>query len=336
MFIEHKIIDMSVQRTLWAERTFVHVDRSRISDAQLDVLISRSSYIERLQSSLLTFRAYPWIAGDVSDIRPGTYISSICHGYDLRSGLFDVLERDPCPLFVDPGVVPHFGYSIGLENNVYIRSGDKHVLVMDNHLYAMPFLAFLYGQNVIRERSGIVHVDEHADDGHSEDFIWSEYLALEGLSRMEYLYGTVGCANWISPLLVGGLIDQQRYHYIALGTDLEGNYEWRSRFLRDTDSALAHPVQACFPLYIEVDEIRPDILDIDIDCVDVLDRSLSFRQKEEVLNGTIPQDIREKLDALIIMAGYAPVITIATSPGYIDQTRAMQYVLYLLRGIGAA
>ncbi|MFC1767286.1 hypothetical protein ACFLZ2_01880 [Candidatus Margulisiibacteriota bacterium] len=221
----------------------------------------------------------------------------------------------------------------GLENNIAFQNNGQHVLVMDNHNYSAAFIIDLLGRGVIKPDSKMAHVDAHLDlqgSDFSTDYYSCSALFLEE-DRHEYLLRTTTVGSWqVEPLFKSGIVDQSEWTAIALW---KNDHQWKgirwSPWQSENWKMSENP-------YYSFDELHGvfDIVDIDIDVFMHLDRTLSEEERENTSKGMICERIRSRIDVLADFAKPAKAVTIALSPGYMDQGRSMVYAVELLRGMG--
>ena len=82
--------------------------------------------LSKYQKKLLKNRKKLWVNGGIKDIKIGNY-------YVFR--MFEKLKFS------------------GLENNVALKNGNKHILICDNHNFAAAYIIEMYNNEVIGKNS---------------------------------------------------------------------------------------------------------------------------------------------------------------------------------------
>lgn len=274
----------------------------------------------RLARNVIKKRGTLWEKGGIRDIKKGNYFA-FCNF--IPAQMKDPELFDKAKLFRNSQ--DGFGWTKGLANNVYLRIGKKHVLVMDNHNFAAAFIIEMFKRGVVGKKSAMVHMDDHPDYfGVWGRFRFQNYSALKTDSeRMRYLMQNTTIEEWMHlPLFKPLIVDQKKLAWLRLH---EKSFVWC-----DTDPIVTAMQKRLASIRQLSQGNRWDIADIDIDVLSPLDRTLSKEEKAGILKGKISQRIMDKLVDMAWMAKRANVITIATSPCFIAQDRALVYVKALL------
>jgi len=280
--------------------------------------------IKKVTPIILGWRNGLWIAGGPRDVKRGNYIVYGDSNSSKKIGeIYDYQNEEE-------------GFSRGLDQNVYMTIGKSRVLVMDNHNFAAAFIIEMRREGIIGDHAAMAHIDRHDDlsgiyPGNA--FNIKEYESLATLNeKLRYIISCTTIESWQRiPLLDTGIVDaersmwayyDQRDHkkrgWFSIGYNALGrvNYMSPNEMIKDSLRDAAKAV---------------DIVDIDIDVLDELDKALSAEEKAMVTKKwVIPEKIRKRLEELAELAVSAKVVTIATSPGYMPQERAIIYVKILL------
>lgn len=292
---------------------------------------------EQQKQVLMRERGALWVKGEIKDIRPGRYpvlCENVIKG-KMDPELYDNVEEAPKAaglLKIIERLIPvtiGIGWAKGLKNNVRMKIDGKEVLVMDNHNFAAPFIMEAFHRGIIGPKSRMAHIDGHPD---FSGWLWTsdfDHKVYAGLrtddEKFRYVVEHTTINNWqCGPLLLSGIVDEGAWRWYFIHPV---NHTWYSQ----NSSFGGHYNK--YNILSQSRTGRNDIIDIDIDFLYPLDRSLSGDEKDDVLKGKIPPQIRMKLFEVARLARQAKVITIATSPCYISQPRAIEYVKTLLNDI---
>ena len=198
--------------------------------------------------------------------------------------------------FVETDLSVTYDNTIGLVFRNNLLTGDISLwtrnissAIFDNHNHALFFWAKALEQGLVSEGATLVHIDMHSDLWPNEHTI--DPTKLRDLSYMAS-FTNLACnvGNYIVPAVQAGLIGEM--------IRIEGESELE--LARDRLRASANdPKPTNLILNVDLDIFAPDLDDID------------FELKCEV--------IRE-------YAARAAYITIATSPFFIDEERALLYL----------
>ena len=188
--------------------------------------------------------------------------------------------------------------SYGLESLVKIDFQGKDLYIIDNHNHAFALWWRSYVEWIISRWSHLIHIDQHSDYAEPEAYMKSIFPQYEDLSNVSqeqidiYTNEVLTIASFIKPALTSGLC---------------GSYE-----MILTEYSLWHCVGE------KVRQWQGIILDIDLD----------FRAPEmgiQAYDTTINQ-VRQ-----LFSLPQVKCITIATSPTYIEQERALEILHDLMR-----
>jgi len=296
--------------------------------SQLRTIMSAGLTIDHQRAIISANRDCMWKKGSPADIKRGNYLTwfrPVCRGelIGLDPKLYDAVTQQQ----EDCGFI---GWSRGLQNSVAFMMNGTHVFVTDNHGFAAAYIIAMARFGSIKSGIRLVHLDAHPDNDRSENFETPEYSAITSeQKRIDYMVSRAGISGWIvDPLVKSGIISE-KWDWIAMYGESYGwkikNFgpEQHSRPIKDLNSQVGYNEKV--------------IVDIDLDVLLPLDERLSPGAKFAVGRlHYIPSDIRAKLDELARFAMRGVAVTIATSPCYIVQRRAMVYLRYLLKMMNAA
>lgn len=208
----------------------------------------------------------------------------------------------------------------GLKQTMSTTIVHTPILICDNHNYALAFILDLIEKGILqRQNNKMLHVDQHGDLEENGVFNPKKYLAffMTKGKKLKYLLESSTIANWQSPLFRSGIIDERRWSHLRF----LDNGEWtiQKKVTADVIDSEKEDLSDC------------DIIDIDIDVLYQADKLLSIEEKRAVEGGAIPQPIEASLDKIASLMKNAKVVTIASSPGFINQARALVYIKKLLK-----
>jgi hypothetical protein len=304
-----------------------------VPQKQLDV-ISNSSIplFEKEKAIMLANRDTLWKEGDVNDIKKGEYFAKSRVVNDKESNYPELYDN-----FTDEtlrgGHVVRVGWSRGLSDNITMKLNGKNILVMDNHYFAAAFIIEMMGSEVLQPKSFMMHFDEHSDMGRGPDFSCSMYVGLKtAAEKIAFLNQNAGIGGWIEgPLMDSGRLDNFGYLWVLLN---EKNLHWTTGIPKCTDSWHRQGELTEIKKMAEI-TVKDKIVDVDIDVLLPIENGLTQTEKDNILKGFIPRLLEERLRDIADAASFARVVTIATSPAYIVQDRAIVYVKKLLEFMGA-
>lgn len=265
----------------------------------------------RIDEIILKNRDSLWSEGGVEDIKMGDYFVEY-GGMDL--GLCDIVGKF-APLGED-GVA---GLAYGLEKNILIETKGAPILVADLHNFAAPFILEAILSGKLEKGCSMDHLDYHSDMGgkEKEGFETYEPGKLSDKEKVEFLLKHSRIGTWQeSPLLESGAVAKDQWRWLCL--DKSGAWIQKNAQEETIDE---NPIIDNFP----------DILDIDLDFLCLLDKQLSDEEKENALLGIIPANIADKIADTIRLSKNAKIITLITSPTFIHQKRAIEYAKYFIK-----
>ena len=198
---------------------------------------------------------------------------------------------------------------VGLQNKVVIELTDGRTLMVTddhNHVYTFWWLMMKLGK-VSRSGNSLLHVDAHADAE-----LTSKYREASGdhffrggqeLAEVDrYSKDILGIEGFIAPLVENGFIAV--WHWI---------YNLEQKIARGMEKA-TYRYQIHEQTKQDVSTLDYNLLDIDID----------------VLNGMNQVEAETALIFFAQLAQKAKLISIATSPNFIDQEKAIDYAKRLV------
>ncbi len=274
--------------------------------------------IERkLREIILQRKQSLWTSGQVEDIQIGDYFveaKEVERGSPPDKDLYEIIGT-----YSGVSRVRNVGLAYGLERNILLNVGGTPILVADLHNFAAPFIIEEVNSGRLERGGSMDHIDDHPDLGgtHSNEF--TKYsVALSDKDKLKFVLEHSGVGTWqYYPLLASGVVAEQSWRWLSLNESGSGWVEKNPAESVINDQPLA-------------DRKSPDILDVDLDFLATLDRELTQKEKEDVLTGIVPERIAHRLSDLAKFAKHARVITIITSPGFINQKRAVEYAKYFI------
>lgn len=278
----------------------------------------------RADAVVTAHRPFLWRHGTSDDIRRGEYLVEATHVsdtfdlYDMAGFDFDYIHPSDASI----------GYSRGLTENIALDVGGIPMLVMDKHNFATAWILDLQQRGALPISATMLHIDEHDDQMPTSRRLDVARFLVRRDTRdaVEMLLDGTSIGSWINtPILSQQRVDQSSYTALKLGRadGDNGNHLYLSshtsphaRFDIDQPSAF-------------------DIVDVDIDTLNVLDIQLDPDLRRRIGTGEeeIPTSIDAHIRTMAEVAARAKAITIATSPGFIYQPNAIQYVKRLIHYI---
>ncbi len=254
------------------------------------------TFEERMIASIADRRTL-WTEGTPEDIRLGNYFV-----------MFGTLGLYP-DWITQHNYLPWMWFR-GLKQNITFRIGDAHVLVMDNHNFALPFLLHLQRLGVLSSLHSMIHFDDHEDLFLNGQFRVADYFKITNeKDRLEYVLKNSTVGDWQEVLFTNGIVSAK-------------NWQWQRIYNQGTYAHSSFSVTKF-----------ADIVDIDIDVLNWLDIELTAEEKAQVSQNKIPDKIKKRIWDMAFVASRAKVITIATSPSFTNQERALVYTKELLAEI---
>lgn len=199
----------------------------------------------------------------------------------------------------------------GLENFVSTEWHGIPIHVFDNHNYALAFWLEAYAEGRIQKGSTLVHIDMHSD-------LWKNEFSLD-LTRAgdasyveDFVNLRTEVGNYVDPAIRSGLIG--RVVKIEGEGELEAAVrvldEWSSSFVGDDSDSQSISLKQDF----ESESRRrnePESLILNLD-LDFFAPDLDY----------IPFELKKR--AVLGYAKKARLITVATSPGFVDGKLALE------------
>jgi len=265
------------------------------------------SFSQSLTEIVVRNRRNLWIPGGIDDIKNGSYPVEVMH-YPNNIGLESDISEIEGP--VETGTNPNDIYklALGLENNVLISNNGQQILVIDSHMFALPFLLNLFNSRKLSSGVDMQHIDDHRDLGTCGLNI-EDLKNKSGTQVIRTLYEETRPGTWLyNPLIVSGLVDFSK---------------WQWKYL-DTTS-LAWTTYEMVNKYGKIEKIpfpnsNPTILDVDIDFIRPAEKGSSHI-------------LKNRLADVIVAGKNAKYVIIATSPAFINRGRAIEYTKELVTGL---
>ncbi len=273
---------------------------------------------DKQRAVLCQTRVHLWHEGTPNEIRTGDFPSCF-------RPIDDQDAQDPALynyVTMDQAIPMGIGWANGLEKNISMKIGKTEVLVCDNHDFALGFIIEKFRKGLLKKDSNFIHFDEH-DDFELSPFKYDEYVNLTTeKEKVDYIITNARIGGWIRPLKDSGIISD---HWVWVYMH-EEVHKW---CFGDTDKP--DKTNNMFDAVKVARDYKLDIVDIDLDVLLPQDMALTQYAKRNVeQRGEVPPEIAEKLQELAAIARGARVVTIATSPGFIVQKRAVYAYLPLL------
>ena len=171
----------------------------------------------------------------------------------------------------------------GLKHFLYLRHGDKDIVIVDNHNHVFFFWVYALTRGTIFPGGTLVHVDQHKDTRDPQDppgFVLEEASALD--KAFHYTNFVLNVGNFIQPAVQLGIFSKLEM------------IQNRSDF--------------------EKDPLVDFVLDIDMD---IFARDMQYI------------DEAYKIKKLKKLIAQSKLITIATSPFFMDQSEAIRIIKQL-------
>jgi len=260
-----------------------------------------------LKETVIKNRKSPWIRGGLDDIKPGAYpveVMQFTNKYGLEKDVLDIVGEEVT------GNKPYELYKLafGLKNCVLIQNNDQQILVVDSHMFALPFLAHQFNIGALLKGANMLHIDDHPDLG-TCDLKIANFKNRTDSQTIEDLYNKTSPGTWLyNPLIVPGLIDYTRWQW----KHLEGpSQKWKT--YRMTNQYGKLETTSDFLL-------KPTILDIDIDFIRPAEQGSS-------------RILKEKIQELIKIGKNSKCVILAISPAYMNRDRGIEYSKEIVSGL---
>lgn len=255
-------------------------------------------------SSAVINRKNFWRTGDIDDIVMGNYpIESMefPNPKGLEEEIQDLVgEEKPSSR---GGILK---LAVGLKENILIQQRNRQILVVDSHMYALPFILNLKKNNLIDDNVSMVHIDDHPDLGVGSGMTNVNLEDIFQRNNIRLLHSSFSPGTWMyAPLIKSGIIDFQNWQWLSINNK---SHEWEFEEMTDDKGRLQ-----------KTDKVlqNPTLLDIDLD----------FIRAIEPMGATA---ITERLKWVAQIGRNTPFIIIATSPAYINEKRSIGYARQLV------
>ncbi len=266
---------------------------------------------------ILQYRPSLWKEGHSNELRMGDFFVM---GYEPNKEMDpDLPDWEIKPSHPASGTKSIFWFR-GLEQTISTTIIHTPILICDNHNYALAFILELVKKGILQRRNNkMLHVDQHGDLEEDRFFNPKRYSAfyMTKGKKLKYLLEFSTVANWQHPLFQSGIIDERQWSHLRLLDN--GEWTLQKKVASDVIDSEKEALTNC------------DIIDIDIDVLYPADKLLSMEEKRAVEGGTIPRQIQRPLNKIASLMKNAKAITVASSPGYINQSRALVYIKELLK-----
>lgn len=281
----------------------------------------------KITKFMLRNRARLWQQGTAQDLKRGGYFACCRDVSPEQNAYADLFDH----LILDRTRTQGEGWTRGLESNVAFKvKNGPFVLVMDNHNFATPFILDMLDRGVIGFDNRMIHIDRHADLYPGCRMALVEYTSLKTeRERFGYVLRRTSVGDWTEPLLRASVISRGAFMWMMVH---EGRETWTLNEEAESESIIIDEHK----FLDRFEELNgADMVDVDIDFLEHMDFMLTDKEKKDVLAGTVPLNISYKLGELIPFIFGSKVTTIAFSPCYIEQNRAMVYIKHLLSMLGS-
>ncbi len=243
-------------------------------------------------------------------------------------------------------------HASGLKESYRISTSEgRRIFIADDHHKVFPFWLEAYRDGLLSKGSTLLHIDGHPDDAASaralQGLIDLDTLAEKSPEEVEKkVRDSYGIDSFIVPAVVTGLIDPKKWFYLAEIDDhvFPEELAWKRNPWQGVSPDLASPFQFTYGLKrVPLEEVLKDkwvdLIDLDVDWFEGKYNRLTaaFRQAghseteaQELARRSILQDWVPRLMPLLARG---KVVSIVTSPGFIDQEFAAQIVRTLLEAL---
>ena len=272
---------------------------------------------QKIMKLILQYRPSLWKEGHSNELMMGNFLVM---GLEPRKEIvLDIPDWEIKPSDLASGNKSIYWFR-GLKHTISTTIINTPILICDNHNYAVAFISELIAKGILqRQNNKMLHVDQHGDLEEDGFFNPKRYLAffMTKGKKLRYLLESSTVTNWQTPLFRSGIIDERRWSHVRLLDN--GKWTVQKKSISDAIDLEKEDLSDC------------DIVDIDIDVLYPADKLLSNEENRAVEGGAIPQPIEASLDKIASLMKNAKAITIASSPGYINQSRALVYIKKLLK-----
>lgn len=278
---------------------------------------------QKMVRLMLKHRSASWKSGGPEQIKRGDYL--------VQHRRINA-DNQPDSEYFNAVVLDHTrvrgaGWSRGLKDNIYFKvPGGPHVLVMDNHTFAGPFILEMCSKGVIAPRNGVLHIDNHLDIEPGSSMNAHDYFKLKtDREKFEYVIRNIDIASWSMPLFESSVVKPDEWKWLKIQEDTS---KWVWACASGDETKYRETYQ---DMRAASDGVPADVVDIDIDVLSHMDIMIGRQGQLAAFRGEIDPGIDAKLKELAQLARAAKVVTIATSPCYIEQGRAFIYMNWLIR-----
>ncbi|MDP3981123.1 MAG: UPF0489 family protein, partial [Chlamydiota bacterium] len=223
-------------------------------------------------------------------------------------------------------------------------TSGRRIFVTDHHHHAARAWMRAYKDGLIGKGSSILHIDKHADDvtrvREFKGLLDIDQSGVEALDEM--VLKRFGIESFIAPMVAMGLIDPKRWYFMEglSGDVFSEELGWKAL----PQASQASPFQFDYGTKIHALDVLMeagtfDIVDLDIDAFEPLYRRLIaqyelewpshsdavMKARKEIIDIWVPR--------LIPVLARAKLLSIATSPDFIDQSFAIDIAQGVLNGL---
>lgn len=205
-----------------------------------------------------------------------------------------------------------------LKHFVFLKDAKVPTWIMDNHNHAFAFWHEALWKWWIQKWSLLIHIDQHTDLATPGNFpAWKHpEESHEGLVE-NYTNTDLTIADFIVPALATGLLSEA---VMVTGEDMQTSrsYVWENKKeerIRNKEAGLTKKTSTLLPWNLDLLPSRSIMVDIDLDYF-----SQGF-------------DDAKTLEITKYWIEKADIITIATSPLFIDQKKALKYLRTIVESI---
>jgi len=271
---------------------------------------------EKLNEIILNNRSSLWENGAIDDIKAGDYFvqqMEIVGLTDYDSDLFDFIGK-----YTVGGPERVIGLAKGLEKNILLEIKGKSILVADKHNFVAPFLLETAEKRILPKRFSMDHIDAHHDRGGTLRNSLKDYGSnLSDKDKLKYVLKNSEIGTWQTyPLIKSKIASEESWRWLTLADSLTKIVQKNLQNIVINENPFSSN--------------GADVMDIDIDFLADIDKDLTVSEKAEVLRANIPERICKILSYLASNSENAKVITLITSPAFINQARAIEYVKYFI------
>ncbi|MFP4115602.1 MAG: UPF0489 family protein [Candidatus Aenigmatarchaeota archaeon] len=257
--------------------------------------------------------------------------------YEGFEGKHRTLQETEVGSYEDLRLIDGEGEDNGYKNlENYVLDMEKDVFIFDDHNHALAAWIAAYNSGLFQEETKLVHVDQHLD-GRAPSYKPSKFPHPPTLEEVQQCVSETGVTEFIRPARAWGIFDE---------VENWGIKEFKG-FARKNENGIP-PVKY---LQEKIDGCGSFALDIDIDVFKGLREGAREKKIDEVVSELVSKRgswisdeeldryLSKEVDGLEAEVDYekyyralaegvkkAGFTTIATSPGFIDQDKALEHI----------